>query len=165
MNKINTFFSFLVLISILSFLGCSKNDERTGQLIRNISQDDIDSIKYATIDGYDVGWTTLTFSSYYPICSMPIYTGCDGECLSFFIDQIEDGTYRCKDTKSFKRYANFKCNDVDYTPNDVIKITKNLEDNYTISFSYEENGQSFRGTYTGVVNRRSWPIDFHPDCY
>ena len=163
MNK--SFFIFAIFF--LSFIGCENGDET--QILSNppkrtITQDDIGLLKYATVCGFpEVGWNILKLTpieKYDP----------QGESLSFFIDIdangiLKEGSFKCMNTESFKKFAGFKCNNVDYEPNDIIQITKNSENNYTITFSYIEDDQSFQGTFTGTINYLWFSIDFHQDCY
>ncbi len=166
MNKL---FLLFATFSILLFFGCDDKED-PGQLLgdpplRNLKQKDIESIKYATIESYpEVGWNFL-------VLSVKENQFSHETNFSFHVDiiynksKIKEGTFNCKDTDSFKKYAAFKCNMVNYLPNDIVTIKQIDENNYSISFSYYENGQLFEGKFEGAVNIQFWSIDFLPECY
>lgn len=158
----------LVFLFILVFSGCdndnAKIDEDLLSYERNLTQEQLADLTSVSVDNYDAGWTCLVFAL--PNQSpeeMPTH-------LVFYVDmgsdrRIKEGTFNCKDTDSFKRYASFKCGDPNYGLKDWVKVKRIKDDHYEISYSYVEKGQTFEGSYSGEVEHHFYAIDFHPDCY
>lgn len=164
--------NLLIVLIALFFTGCNNDDDNQQELDlqgpppeRNLTQEEIKNVPFAFVNSYDTGWNFLTLSSSEEQNSEY------NSPLSFHIDidfnngSFEEGTYECKNTDSFKRYAAFKCNNVDYLPNDVITIKKIDGNIYSITFSYYENGQLFEGVFQGEIIFQAWAIDFIAECY
>jgi len=160
--------SFFSILFILIFCGCDNDDTGIGEDIssyeRNMTQEDLTKLTSVSVNNYDIGWTYLKFSlpgqSPEEILSSLVFyvdMGSDGK--------IKEGAFNCKDTDSFKRYASFKCGDPGYGLKDRVKVKRVEGDYYEISYSYEEKGETFEGSYSGEVEHRFWAIDFAPHCY
>lgn len=166
----NRFFMLFISFSLCVFLGCDekqveKDDFRYDYdpFVRNLTAENLQSMQFAYVDSYDIGWVNLVLSS------VENTFAANGRVIFFSVDtqdgKIKEGTYSCKDTDSFKRYAGFKCNGVKHIPDDQLTVTKTGEDHYSISYAYTENEQRFVGVYSGLVTHRYYAIDYAPECY
>ncbi|GEM_PF-7087449 len=161
-----------ILLSSFAFTSC-ENDIKDGKedepelmpFVRDISKDDLNSLKFATIESYiEMGWSFLVLHT-----SNDQY-GPKGISIKFNVDLDKDNNLKtasiqCKDTDSFKWYKDFKCNGVNYIPNDELTIERINDNLYNITYKFIQDDQVFEGTYTGEVLYRGLTIDYHPDCY
>lgn len=158
---------FLLIFAVL-FSGCGNDDSGPDQEYddeRDFTEEIRESLTDVTVCSFDIGWTYLQFA----VPDQP-YTGEVPPRLIFYVDlgkdnKIKQGTIRCKDTNSFKRYAAFKCGNPHYGLTDIVTVKKIEDDLYEISYSYKKNGQTIQGSYRGKVEHHSYAIDYAPHCY
>jgi len=164
----NRLLNLSLIVFILMFCGCDNDkvdmNKEYAPFERNLSQEELGDLTTVSVNNYDIGWTCLVFTS--PDES-PFE---EHRRLEFYLDmgndsRIKEGSFNCKDTDSFKRYASFKCGNPNHGLYDKVKIKRIEGDHYEISYSYEENGKVFKGSYSGPVEHHFYAIDFGPECY